>query len=64
VEYAISLARAAGARRLALFHHSPERTDDEIDRIVRERRTTDIETFAATEGAVVRLEKAAAAAPT
>lgn len=64
VEYAIGLARAAGARRLALFHHSPERTDDEIDRIVRERRPSDIETFAATEGAVVHLERAAAAAPT
>ena len=64
VEYAIGLARAAGARRLALFHHSPERTDDEIDRIVRERRQADIEMFAATEGGVVHLQRAAAAAPT
>ena len=64
VEYAIGLARAAGARRLALFHHSPERTDDEIDRIVRERLPSDIETFAAAEGAVVQLDRAAAAAPT
>ena len=54
-EYAIGLARAAGARRLALFHHSPERTDVEIDQIVRDRRTADLEMFAATEGTVVPL---------
>ncbi|MEC8422767.1 MAG: MBL fold metallo-hydrolase, partial [Myxococcota bacterium] len=30
-EYAVALCEAAGARRLALFHHSPDRTDDELD---------------------------------
>ena len=64
VEYAIGLARAAGARRLALFHHSPERTDDEIDRIVRERRTSDVAMFAAAEGERLQLDRAPAAAPT
>jgi phosphoribosyl 1,2-cyclic phosphodiesterase len=29
-EYALELARACGARRLLLFHHAPDRTDEEI----------------------------------
>ncbi len=33
VEYAIGLARKAGAHRLVLFHHAPSRTDDALDRI-------------------------------
>lgn len=55
VEYATALARTAGARRLALFHHSPERTDDEIDQIVHDRRPADLQMFAAAEGTVVQL---------
>ena len=35
VDYAVGLARAAGAARLALFHHDPGRTDDELDAIAR-----------------------------
>ena len=34
VEYAVDVARAADVRRLALFHHDPTRTDDEVDDIV------------------------------
>jgi phosphoribosyl 1,2-cyclic phosphodiesterase len=64
VEYAIGRAHAAGARRLALFHHAPDRTDAEIDQIVRERRRPDLTMFAAAEGAPVQLQRAAAAAPT
>lgn len=30
-EYAIALAEAAGVGRLVMFHHSPSRTDDEMD---------------------------------
>ena len=30
-EYAVELATAAGARSVALYHHGPERTDDELD---------------------------------
>lgn len=56
VEYAIGLARAAGARSLALFHHSPERTDTEIDQIVRDRRPDDLNMFAAAEGVAVPLQ--------
>jgi phosphoribosyl 1,2-cyclic phosphodiesterase len=32
-DYAIGLARRAGARRVVLFHHQPDRTDDELDKI-------------------------------
>lgn len=55
VEYGISLARAAGARRFALFHHSPERTDDQIDEIMTTIDVDDIDVFAATEGKPLHL---------
>jgi phosphoribosyl 1,2-cyclic phosphodiesterase len=32
-EYAVALARRAGARRVLLFHHRPNRTDDELTEI-------------------------------
>lgn len=32
-EYAVELGRRAGARRVVLFHHRPDRTDDELDQI-------------------------------
>jgi phosphoribosyl 1,2-cyclic phosphodiesterase len=32
-EYAIELARRAGVRHVVLFHHQPDRTDDELDQI-------------------------------
>jgi phosphoribosyl 1,2-cyclic phosphodiesterase len=35
---AVRLAQDAGARRLLLFHHSPERSDDELDGIVHDLR--------------------------
>ena len=38
-EDAIEIARAAGARSLALFHHAPERSDDAIDAILEACRT-------------------------
>ncbi len=34
-DYAVGLAMAAGARRAALFHHHPDRADDELDRLGR-----------------------------
>lgn len=55
VEYAIGLARAAGARRLALFHHAPDRTDGEIDRIAADAQVGDVEVFAAAEGTCIAL---------
>jgi phosphoribosyl 1,2-cyclic phosphodiesterase len=51
VSSAIAVAERAGAARLALFHHSPDSTDAEIDTIVADaRRRTSIPLFAAAEG--------------
>lgn len=48
---AIAVAEQAGAKRLALFHHSPDATDDVIDETVRRcRERTSIDLFAAAEG--------------
>jgi phosphoribosyl 1,2-cyclic phosphodiesterase len=55
VEYALALAETAGARRLAMFHHSPERTDNEIDDMVRNVRTSTVEVFAAAESTSLTL---------
>jgi phosphoribosyl 1,2-cyclic phosphodiesterase len=55
--YAVGLAVAARAKRLALFHHDPSRTDDQIDTIV--ARYTALEAplvlCAAAEGMAVEL---------
>jgi phosphoribosyl 1,2-cyclic phosphodiesterase len=54
VDYAVWLAAEAGVKRLALFHHDPNRCDDAIDRLLEnaqalgERRG--VEVFAAAEG--------------
>ena len=49
---AIALCKAAGARRLALFHHSPDRTDEELDAAVAHYRsvTKGLDIVAAAEG--------------
>jgi phosphoribosyl 1,2-cyclic phosphodiesterase len=55
-EQAIAVGRAAGARRIALFHHDPTRTDAQlagIEAIAAQRHVT---AFAAREGGVVALE--------
>jgi phosphoribosyl 1,2-cyclic phosphodiesterase len=58
---ALALAVAARARRLALFHHDPERTDAQLDAIVAECRAelaragAAIECFAAQEGVTLTL---------
>lgn len=51
VSHALACAEAAGARALALFHHSPDATDDDIDALVGEiaARAT-IPVFGAAEG--------------
>ena len=48
-EYAYGLAVRAGARRLALFHHDPDRTDQQIDAIVADLSGGPLEVFAAAE---------------
>jgi phosphoribosyl 1,2-cyclic phosphodiesterase len=48
---AIAVAEQAGAKRLALFHHSPDATDAVIDETVRRcQETTNIPVFGAAEG--------------
>lgn len=57
----VDLAIAARVRRLALFHHDPNHTDGEMDKLVEQarararRRAADLEIFAAMEGATVTL---------
>ena len=59
MEYVVDAARQAGARRVALSHHDPARTDDEVDVIVDAARVraagSDLEVFAAAEGATIEL---------
>ncbi len=60
VDYAVWFAHAAGAKRLALFHHDPTRHDDAID-VIRDCATKagsliGIEVLAAREGLTIRLD--------
>ncbi len=55
VEYAVGLGIAAGARAVALFHHDPHRSDDEIDEIVGGLGDPGIRVIAAREGTVLAL---------
>ncbi len=66
-ECAVDYALAAGARRLALFHHDPLRDDDAVDRLVaicRQRVAAAggrLDVFAAAEGQVLELAAGGAA---
>jgi phosphoribosyl 1,2-cyclic phosphodiesterase len=54
VSAALAVAEIAGAKRLALFHHSPDATDAEIDALAEEAKArTEIEVFAASESEAV-----------
>ncbi|MGY2050355.1 MBL fold metallo-hydrolase [Methylobacterium sp. JK268] len=55
VEYARRVAREAGAARLALMHHDPERDDDALDALVAAYRSDDLDFFAAAEGQRIAL---------
>lgn len=61
---ATRLALEAGCRRLALFHHDPERCDDEIDALTADCRAEAIalshalDVFAATEGQTLEIRAA------
>jgi phosphoribosyl 1,2-cyclic phosphodiesterase len=54
-EYAVRLGELAGARRVALFHHRPERTDEEVARTVSRFCSRQLSVFAAEEGATIAL---------
>ncbi len=61
VEYLVDMACDAEVKRLALFHHDPMRTDDQLDAVVeaaRERAArqgSHLEVFAAAEGQILEL---------
>ena len=54
VEYAVLVAKEAGARQLALFHHDPAHGDEEMDQLVNGARclgaAAGVEVLAAAEG--------------
>jgi phosphoribosyl 1,2-cyclic phosphodiesterase len=60
-DYVTDVAVEAGVRRLALFHHEPTHTDDDLDAMVEAARSRaqdaggDVEIFAAAEGQSVEL---------
>jgi phosphoribosyl 1,2-cyclic phosphodiesterase len=55
VEYAVELGRRAGARRVALFHHDPWRSDAEIDAFVARHALGPVRVIAAHDGMIVDL---------
>ena len=60
VDYAVFVAREAGAKRLALFHHDPARSDDQLDALLAAARELPeaaalAEVLAAHEGLTVSL---------
>lgn len=64
MEYALGLGAAAGARSVALFHHDPHRTDDQIDTIVADLASVaTVPYFAVHEGMALTVPVAAAPAP-
>jgi ribonuclease BN (tRNA processing enzyme) len=54
-EYAAGLAAVAGARKVALFHHKPSRTDDQLDAIGRRFAGAPVPVLVAAEGLSVEL---------
>jgi phosphoribosyl 1,2-cyclic phosphodiesterase len=54
-EYAVTLGVQAGVRRVALFHHRPERDDAAVDLTVRRFADGPIPVFGAAEGATLSL---------
>lgn len=59
IDYALLVAKEAGARRLCVFHHDPWRSDDELDALVAGARRNlggaTEEIFAAAEGMTLTL---------
>ncbi|MSQ23505.1 MAG: cyclic nucleotide-binding domain-containing protein [Chloroflexi bacterium] len=61
VEYAVDVAAAAGAKRLALFHHDPGRSDDAVDELVSSARRyaeathANVDIFGASEGKAIEM---------
>ncbi|NNF07223.1 MAG: hypothetical protein HKN21_10725 [Candidatus Eisenbacteria bacterium] len=49
------MAERAQARKLWLYHHHPQRTDAQMDALLKEARESFPETDGAREGLVIRL---------
>lgn len=59
IEYAIGLGKECGVKSVMLFHHDPERTDDQIDAILAASRNGSRPAIeAAVEGSVIQLPRA------
>jgi ribonuclease BN (tRNA processing enzyme) len=54
-DYAAELGRLAGARRVLLAHHKPDRTDAELDQLARRFAQTVPEVVVAAEGEILEL---------
>ncbi|HEX6211910.1 MAG TPA: diguanylate cyclase [Methylomirabilota bacterium] len=69
IEYATDVALAAGAKRLALFHHDPDHDDPAMDRLEADARTRVqecrgvLDVFAAREGLELQISGSHRAAP-
>lgn len=69
IEYVVDIAITAGVRRLALFHHSPDRDDAGVDQLVAQARAhaqwrgATLDIFAAAEGEEVVLPETSTPAP-
>lgn len=57
-EYAIALARRAGAGSVALFHHAPDRVDTELDRLAERFAGASLPVVVAVAGATIDLSGA------
>ena len=59
----LELARAAGAARVAMHHHDPDRTDDDLDAIAADiarwanEHAPSMETIVAREGLAIELAR-------
>jgi phosphoribosyl 1,2-cyclic phosphodiesterase len=55
IEYVVGLAQHAGVKAVALYHHDPWRTDDEIDELAAKQASAPVTVFAAYDGLIVDL---------
>lgn len=55
IEYVVGLAQHAGVKGVALYHHDPWRSDDEIDELAAKQASAPVPVFAAYDGLIVDL---------
>ena len=55
IEYVVGLAQHAQVKAVALYHHDPWRTDDEIDELAAKQASAPVPVFAAYDGLIVDL---------